>query len=146
VSVDRRAVAPLLRVVAFTAVALALVGAALEAGDDSILVPRPEAVAESFVRALAGHHAGAAWSELAPDVQREVSPGELAALARRIAASGNGIAEATGLPAASEGRFAVAPVLVRTERRVERSFQLTLRREHGLWRVASFAALEELAA
>lgn len=121
-----------------TAAGLAFVAAAVFAGrDTSVLVPPPDAVAETFVRALAMERYELARQHLARGVERETSASELRAAFDPLRAHTGKPDQVTADTSSATGTH--ARVLATLEgRRGNAAMYVDLVRERGLWKVAAW--------
>lgn len=129
---------------AAVACALFLAGLAVGSGrDKGVLVPPPEAAAENFLRALTEHRWAQARTHLAAD--RRVPSSDLAALERRLEQARGPVEDVRGEDADVAGDAGMARASIQfSSGRVD--VALPVRREKGLWRVASIDPLRHLAA
>ena len=123
-------------------VTLALVAAAVFGlGDKTTLVPPPEAVVESFVRALQAERYDGAMTLLSEDLQTKVEPGTLRSLAERLRQRAGKILDAQGEAGWIDGDRAEACARLQTERG-QTLFKFPLSRGKGLWSIQSLAPIE----
>jgi hypothetical protein len=128
----------LLPIVLITAVALGMVGVAVGVGhDSSTLVSPPAAVAEQFVRKLAGGRYDVAAAHLADDspLLRE----RIRTTSDMLRARAGAIAQVEGKPGTIDGDIATAAGVATTTRAGEIVIQCELVRHAGSWRIRSFA-------
>jgi hypothetical protein len=124
--------------------ALLIAGAAVgPGGDDGLFVPPPEAAAESFLRAMAEHRYARARGHLAAGLE-SIEPGDLAALQARLERARGTVENVHGQDAVVTGKESTARVTLRFSGG-DGQLDLPLRREKGLWKVASLDPLRALA-
>jgi hypothetical protein len=127
------------------AAGLLIAGAATgPGGDRGVLVPPPEAAAENFLKALAEHRYTQAPHHLAAGLN-QTEPGELAALHASVERAHGAVEKVQGEDASVTGQESTARVSLRFPYG-PRDLRLPLRREKGLWKVASLDPLRALAA
>jgi hypothetical protein len=109
---------------------------ALLAGDASVLVPPPEAVAEQLMRALQTHRYSQAEQYLAEPLARKTSTARLAELQRGLEEKHGRVENVTGERA---GAGAIVEVDLTGGRSIEVPFAMT--QEDREWRVADLGGL-----
>lgn len=119
--------------------ALALFTTAVARGDRGWFVPPPESTSETFVRHLAARRYDRALAEVSRDAHQRTDVAQLRAQARALEDSVGGINNAAGEPGTIDGERATASVLVQGRRHVQRTVEIRLVREQGLWRVDSWS-------
>jgi hypothetical protein len=127
-----------LRIALVTAAALGVVGLVVGVGHDTAtLVSPPEAVAEQFVRKLAGGRYDVARAHLADDspALRE----RIRTTSDMLRARGGAITQVAGKPGTIDGDTATATGVVTTSRAGEVVIECELVRRAGSWRIRSFA-------
>jgi hypothetical protein len=127
-----------LRIALVTAAALGVVGLVVGVGHDTAtLVSPPEAVAEQFVRKLAGGRYDVAHAHLADDspALRE----RIRTTSDMLRARGGAITQVAGKPGTIDGDTATATGVVTTSRAGEVVIECELVRRAGSWRIRSFA-------
>jgi hypothetical protein len=130
---------------AAVAAGLLITAAAVGPGRDrGVLVPPPEAAAENFLKAMAEHRYTQAPQYLAAGV-KGTEPGELAALHASLERAYGAIEGVQGEDASIAGEESTARASLRFAGG-PRDLRLPLRREKGLWKVASLDPLRALAA
>lgn len=112
--------------------------------DDGVLVPPPEAVSENLVKAMTEHRYAQARQHVTKDLAR-TDPGSLAVIVRGIEQVNGAVETVQGEDAVVSGEESTARVALEFERG-RRDLHLPLRREKGLWKVASLDPLREMAA
>ena len=126
------------------AAGLLIAGAAVgPGGDRGVLVPPPEAAAQNFLKAMAEHRYTQARQHLAAGL-KETEPGELAALHESLERAHGAVEKVQGQDAWVAGEESTARVSLRFSGG-PRDLRLPLRREKGLWKVASLDSLRALA-
>jgi hypothetical protein len=124
---------------------LLIAGAAAGPGRDrGVLVPAPEAAAENFLKALAEHRYSQARQHLAAGLEG-TEPGELAALESALERARGPIENVQGQDASVTGEESTARAALWFPGG-QQDLHLPLRREKGLWKVASLDPLRALAA
>lgn len=131
---------PLILVAAIAAAALGGIGAAVfGAGDRSVLVPPPEAVAEGFTRELVEHRYDLALRYLSRDLRRRTSAATLGdrfdPVWQRLGKHNQVDAELQWM----QGSTSAARAFVAAQAG-HGVLQFRLVREHGLWRIAELPA------
>jgi hypothetical protein len=132
----------ILHELAAVACALVVVGAAIGSGrDKGVLVPPPEATAENFLRALTKHRWAQARAHLAADL-RATPSSELAAIEKSLEEARGCVENVQGEDADRMGETATARASIEfTSARMD--LHLPVRRENGLWKVASLDPLRQ---
>ena len=117
------------------AVMAVVAGVVLGAGDRRILVSPPEAVVESFLRALERGRLPQARKYLSDGARRETSIDRLREAKARLDSRTGDVLDVKGEGASISGDAAEAAAIVRTRTGGEVRFAVRLRREAGEWRV-----------
>lgn len=141
-----RALTPALLVAVGTAVLVLVLG--MLATDERIgrfIVPTPETTAEELLRALGARRFEAARAELTEEARASVGTDDLRELANDLEQQGAGISQAHGERLAQHGDEAVVTARVRLQSARDAQLDVPLRREHGLWKVASVEPIRALA-
>jgi hypothetical protein len=127
-------------------VALVVLGTLVAQGVTTFIVPPPEEVGQLFFTSLKAHNFEAAHNALSEPLRQTVTPADLRALERRLEETTQGIDQATGESATTQGDTATAEVKVTLENRRAPIVTVPMTLENGLWHIASLAPLEALIA
>ena len=140
-----RALEPLWRILALFGSALLAISLLVSNDVTFAIIPSPETEAESLVRALKARRFAAVKNELTESLRGSVDDAALKALLEQLRSSHRGILEAHGESSRQHGPHeAAATVAVRLEDKTQETIELPLKKEHGLWRVASIEPLGRL--
>ncbi|MHB1132786.1 MAG: nuclear transport factor 2 family protein [Chloroflexota bacterium] len=141
---DLRALAPSLAIAMSTGLVLLVLAFLINTDASRFVVPQPDNVAEQFLRALGAGRYQAAHAALSEETQDQVSAERLREIAAALKRDSGGIKGAYAEDAEQSGERATTEARIVLENHTEQSLQFPLRREHGLWKIASVEALEGL--
>jgi hypothetical protein len=120
-----------------TVAALGVIGGAMGAGGDRLTLVSPaEAVAEEFVRKLAGGRYDVAMAHL--DDQSDAMRARVQAVSDTLRERAGEIDQVEGEEGTIEGDMATASARITTERAGELTMEFRLFRRNGSWKIAYF--------
>lgn len=137
-----KALKPILYIAALTVVVLLLLGVAVSRDYARHLVPAPDMVAQQLLTALNAQRYAGVEEALSEELRAAESPESLRALAAAL--HENRMEWAHGEGYVRQGERALAKVTVRTSDERVFSVDLPLKRERGIWKVASLASLRSI--
>ena len=136
---------PIVWMLALAGVVLLALAGLVSQGVEQVIVPPPENAAEQLVAALGARRYTGAMNQLSQDLQQQVREEDLRALVESIEQSGaQGIQDASGQSAQKQGSQATAQMQVKLGNNEEKTVELPLQKENGVWKVSSIAPLNGL--
>jgi hypothetical protein len=134
---------PLLLLLVTSSLLIAGLAFANKTGKDEFIIPRPEEMAENWLRALHAHRFSAAYQELGQALHQKVSEEQLKEMVLEAESKGRRLVEAHGERSQALDTIALAHVRVKEEDRREAVWTIGTIKESGLWKIATLEALED---